>query len=321
MLKELYRRNFISAWSECSYTSFDRDGINCGITCNEDSAHLLNHQLSMVISSKYVGDLDDDQVDEWADFLCNGDASKVFVGDHVESASPDDPSFWPMHPTLERAMQAKYMSGGFTDNSWTSDAVNDYVCDKANCYEDGELDYWDECCYGHYENDQLLDFVNGDKSAGFGLTNREVLTYSDPTNSGYQMPYIYETFEWDHCEEDFDSLLNPSGASSVLGTKKVTSSTSKDSGASDAAVSSDTSSSDKSSSSSSTKKATTSKKSSSSSSTLSGSSARGDSESEYVGTSSASSDSSSFKASEKTGYSSLLTDAWSVLGVGNSNVQ
>lgn len=115
----------------------------------------------------------------WREFVCNGDGAKIFVGDHVESASPADPSFWPIHPTLERLLQAKYMSGGFNDNSWPTDSVNEYVCDKANCYEeiDGEqvVDYYDACCYGHYETDQLLDFVNADKTSGYGLTNKQVL--------------------------------------------------------------------------------------------------------------------------------------------------
>jgi len=92
------------------------------------------------------------------------------------------------------------------------------VCDKSECYE-GEgydqdsmnalsYDYFDECCYGHYENDQLLDFVNGDKSSGFGMTNREVITSTDPSNKDYAMTYIYDKFEWDHCTENFNSLFD-----------------------------------------------------------------------------------------------------------------
>jgi hypothetical protein len=145
-----------------------------------------------------------------------------------------------MHPTLERLTQAKFLGGGFGDTTWPSDAVNDYVCDKAQCYETdavsgsawptdsvddyvcdkaqcyestyGAKGYYALCCYGHYENDQMLDFVNGNKNSGYGLTNRQVLDYTDPTSSAYQMTYVYDHFKWEHCEEDFageiESLLS-----------------------------------------------------------------------------------------------------------------
>lgn len=41
----------------------------------------------------------------WKDFICTGDGYKVFGGDHLESASPADPSFWVIHPALERMLQ------------------------------------------------------------------------------------------------------------------------------------------------------------------------------------------------------------------------
>lgn len=49
-------------------------------------------------------------------------------GDHIESASPADPSFWVIHPTLERLLHAKLLSGGFADESWAVDQTNDFVC-------------------------------------------------------------------------------------------------------------------------------------------------------------------------------------------------
>ena len=113
----------------------------------------------------------------WKDFVCTGDGGKIFSGDHLESASPSDPSFWVIHPTLERLLQARFMAGGFDDESWATDPVNDFVCSKWSCYESefGEKDDYDECCYGHYESDQMLDFINGDKNAGTGDTNHEVI--------------------------------------------------------------------------------------------------------------------------------------------------
>ena len=39
--------------------------------------------------------------------------NQVFVGDHLESATAVDPSFWEIHPTMERLLHAKLMAGGF----------------------------------------------------------------------------------------------------------------------------------------------------------------------------------------------------------------
>ena len=209
-LKELYRSNYIIPRTDCSATSLAKDDIDCGFTCNADSYDSLLTELSSVISSQYVpANIDDAGWQKWRDFICEGDASLVFVGDHLESASPSDPSFWPIHPTQERLLQAKYISGGWQDLSWPTDASKDYICDKSECYESdyGGKDTYSECCYGHYENDQLLDFESGDKSKGIGPTNKQTMDDTDPTFMGYAMPYIYQDFKWSHCDEDFETML------------------------------------------------------------------------------------------------------------------
>jgi len=222
IIKELYRYNFISASKDCKAKSLDEDGFSCPYVCNADRLDTLSIRLSSVIGSRYVGTLSLEQWGKWRDFICYGDGHKIFVGDHVESASPADPSFWPIHPSLERLFQAKYISGGFTDDSWSDDPTVSYVCDKSQCYEDGEYDWHEECCYGHYEKDQLLDFVNGDKDKGYGATNKEVVEDTNASNKNYGMPYIYDSFKWDHCtEQDFDSKIIPSKASNSMGNQLI----------------------------------------------------------------------------------------------------
>jgi hypothetical protein len=134
----------------------------------------------------------------------------VFSGDNFESASPIDPIFWVIHPPLERLLHAKLLSGGFEDESWGTDAVADHVCVTPKCYDDvlGKMDYFDDCCYGHFENDRLLDAVSGDRTKLFGPSNAELLAASDPRSANYEMTYVYDGFTWDHCSEnDFSGLL------------------------------------------------------------------------------------------------------------------
>lgn len=210
-LKELYRSNLIAPKpaSECTVESMDYDGITCGFDCNEDtSSNVFEAAMKALISSDWVpSTITNKGWDKWVDFVCTGDGYRVFVGDHLESASPSDPSFWPIHPTQERLLQAKFMAGGFDTSTWATDP--DDVCDKAKCYEAdyGDKDYYDECCYGHNQYDQLLDFVNGDKSSGFGPTNHEILKGTNPSTVDYTMPYIYDNFDYDHCSEDFFELM------------------------------------------------------------------------------------------------------------------
>ena len=43
------------------------------------------------------------------------------------------------------------------------------VCDLFQCYEEGVKGTHTQCCYGHYETDRLLDFVNRDATSYIGV--------------------------------------------------------------------------------------------------------------------------------------------------------
>ena len=205
-MKELYRGDYISLGEDCSIEAQD-----CVFTCNDDRLDDLLDTLkdTLKISNYLPADIDEDDWLVWRDFICSDESAKLFVGDHLESASPADPSFWPIHPTGERLYQAKLLAGGFDEYSWpTLDSDKGYICNHQSCYEfDGfEKDYYDGCCYGHYEFDQLLDFTIGNKSSGIGQTNSQALSDTDASSGDYAMPYIYAHFEWTHCDEDFEAL-------------------------------------------------------------------------------------------------------------------
>jgi hypothetical protein len=211
-MKEFYRQKFIVPYDECTVEK-DVQESTCGFTCDPDTQYNLELDLQAKIG-QWTGDLDDEGWTAWREFVCTGDGAKIFSGDHLESASPADPSFWVIHPTLDRLLQAKFMSGGFSDETWATDAEKDYVCNKAECYEDAysSRGYWADCCYGHYENDQMLDFVSGNRSQHTGWTNGRVVKALDPRSSGdYSMNYVYDSFSWSHCAAssgyDFAALL------------------------------------------------------------------------------------------------------------------
>jgi len=209
-LKELYRAGYISSGSDCTAeSSLEEDDIDCSFTCNAEKYDSLLTEIKFLVSASYLNSgMKTSDWEKIRDFLCEGDGYKIFVGDHLESASAFDPSFWSIHPTQERLLQLKYMVGiSFGEKDWPTDFENQYVCDKPSCYEGDSKDYYSKCCYGHFAYDQMLDFTTGNASQGFGPTNFRTLRDTDPTSDNYAMTYIYDDFDWDHCDEDFNGLI------------------------------------------------------------------------------------------------------------------
>ena len=218
-IKEMYRGNYLlpEDSDECSYKGFKlEDGdIDCGFVCNVDRYDdLLDLFVDTLSLSKYVSKQCGDECwGAWRDFICTGNGYQIFTGDHLEAASPADPSFWPIHPTQERLLQLRYAVGGFDEWEYPTTALkgDSWVCNHNDCYEssDGDRDFYDDCCYGHFEDDKMLDFTSGDRGLRYGPTNREVLAASDMSSSdSYAMPYVYSHFNFDHCSQNFDKLIS-----------------------------------------------------------------------------------------------------------------
>mmetsp|Transcript_30896 Transcript_30896/g.42467 ORF Transcript_30896/g.42467 Transcript_30896/m.42467 type:complete len:748 (-) Transcript_30896:235-2478(-) len=208
-LKEFYRHNLIVPKQNCVVNEENLEESVCGFDCVEEHLSLL--QKALLLSVKKDSNINlPDATAKWTEFMCDGGpGGKIFPGDHLESASPTDPSFWVVHPTIERLFHYKLLSGGFANEEWHSDPEKQTVCEKAICYNAtyGYTDYWDHCCYGHFEHDQMLDFESGDRNKHIGLSNAELLKAGDPRSADYSLPYIYDGFDWDHCvDQDFEGL-------------------------------------------------------------------------------------------------------------------
>lgn len=218
-MKELYRGAIIVPLKDCTAEnesgdySTEAQHQNCGFECVPDMINILYLQLkTSILNSDFevidVENMPDEGWDAWKDFICDGDGFKIFGGDHLESASPADPSFWPIHPTLERLLHAKYMANGFDTDQFPSDTTSEYVCNKQTCYDSrysvtkdvrSSISSWPSCCFGHYGEDRMIDAISGDRDAGIGPTNYEIMSWNNPMQDSYRMDYIYDSFRWDHC--------------------------------------------------------------------------------------------------------------------------
>lgn len=100
------------------------------------------------------------------------------------------------------------MIGGFSTSEWATDETDTKVCTRHECYENDAYGSWAECCYGHYADSQMLDFISGNVSSRWGPTNQETVEAADPTLKDYSMPYIYDSFAWDHCSDQVGGDIN-----------------------------------------------------------------------------------------------------------------
>lgn len=53
----------------------------------------------------------------------------------------------------------------------------------------------------------MYDFETGDKTQYFGPTNGATINATIPVRADYNMPYVYDSFDWDHCVSE-ESEIN-----------------------------------------------------------------------------------------------------------------
>eukprot|EP00640_Fibrocapsa_japonica_P001846 CAMPEP_0113939916 /NCGR_PEP_ID=MMETSP1339-20121228/6138_1 /TAXON_ID=94617 /ORGANISM="Fibrocapsa japonica" /LENGTH=442 /DNA_ID=CAMNT_0000943559 /DNA_START=87 /DNA_END=1415 /DNA_ORIENTATION=+ /assembly_acc=CAM_ASM_000762 len=116
--------------------------------------------------------------------------SKLILGEQYDSTSPVDLIFWVIHPTIDRLTQWFQLNKGFDDPTW--------VRSSEVWFRD--LDY----CWGHSPYDVLPWALKSYKGVSEAkLSNLEWYSATNPGASGdYAMPYVYDEFQWDHCEEE-----------------------------------------------------------------------------------------------------------------------
>ena len=102
------------------------------------------------------------------------------IGEMFQATSTNDVTFWVLHPTLDRLWHWIRLQA--TPDTFTDD------------WADGNT------CYGHNPNDYQPftgDLFNLANKRNDYLTNRELYNLFDPGRDA--VPYIYDNYEWPHC--------------------------------------------------------------------------------------------------------------------------
>ena len=217
-------RTWRSGWLSCpSSCSHDTPSTECKCTCGHVHEYIHNNRSSDIISKMYpslaaaahftISDEGTDISDTLLRLVCNDyEGMNPEVGDFMESASPSDPLFWPTHPTLDRLWHWRSING-FSDESWDSSTCWGHNAEdvtvwkkgydavqisqgggKAGTSEEGTIDGMLLGAAGLASGMSTLDTRNG------YYTNAELYTKFSASNR--LLPYVYDTFEWEHCEAE-----------------------------------------------------------------------------------------------------------------------
>lgn len=192
--KNLWRSNQLNCPTYCAA---DMPASECKCSCTNIRSWLAEDRQKDILSSESPLFYDDkyltthkgtDIADIILKTLCNDfDELHPTIGDSLESASPIDISFWPTHPTIERLYQWRRING-FTNSTWVND-MSRSVSFKNVGY-----------CWGHNFGDVLV-WENLIESNTGPYTNEDLWNIFDPTIDN-EVPYVYDNFEWPHCEAE-----------------------------------------------------------------------------------------------------------------------
>ena len=123
------------------------------------------------------------------------------VGEMYTSASPTDPTFWVVHPNLERLLMRKrlYFDGfdetwGYARNARTASDTG-LVCDWSAVDREHDADCAPGICPGHGADDALpFRGLFGDNAT---VSNAAFYAATHPLDAA--LPYAYDALHWAAC--------------------------------------------------------------------------------------------------------------------------
>jgi len=200
-LKELWRGYYADCPDSCDASVAEEDcQCSCtasaleGMTSYEilDDATILRklHVLDtagFVVQEKVQGvgvvyslnGKTDEEQDEIFDGLLTAACTAGYIGTMYEGESPNDITFWTLHPNIDRLWHYMRMSPSYYgfDDTW----------------EDGVYG----SCSGHLSEDIPASYTNLFDNNDTPYTNSELYTSLHPFNENLQ--YVYDNFEYTHC--------------------------------------------------------------------------------------------------------------------------
>ncbi len=219
-LKNMYRAGYLefpdycsldTNFSDCHATCMELDQLQDAIT-DKDDTYIEDYWEMMFAWSSATDSytwLSHEVKVTIIRMVCEG--GFAVDGDQLESGSPMDPAFWPIHGTVERLWLYKKLLG-FTNEGWPDDYSTVSECFGHNATDlipfsfsliDTDADD-DDGAVSLMANASanvtlpapspavMMDELNSTR-----YTNQELYDKMGPDSMA--MPYVYQDFDWDHC--------------------------------------------------------------------------------------------------------------------------
>ena len=140
-------------------------------------------------------------------FFCD---TKAVLGDAIDAGGANDPTFWPIHPPLERLYQYKDLVKPLKVRHWPTGGEKNGEKDGASTTDDDYIPcysmWYSSKCESHHAFDKVAFEANMRNDDGNYVpsvpTNHMFLHAMTPGGGNYRMSYVYENFIWEHCELD-----------------------------------------------------------------------------------------------------------------------
>jgi len=209
--KILWRKGYTRCPETCDISKSSDDTCRCAVPQEYLDKYgaeyiLTDCNVLSVISKHLKNPTDDDYLDILHILEHPGQGGEMFT-----SAAPFDPTFWPLHGSMERMMGLRRLlkDEGVADwdETWgypeydSSDnaAYLPGVCDWSGVSSQTDLTLpvcdTEADCFGHGEDD-VLEFSNF-LNQGETYTNSEFYTFLHPNN--VELPYVYDSYTFDYC--------------------------------------------------------------------------------------------------------------------------
>uniref|UniRef100_A0A7S3K307 Tyrosinase copper-binding domain-containing protein n=2 Tax=Aureoumbra lagunensis TaxID=44058 RepID=A0A7S3K307_9STRA len=196
IIKNLYRDMDDTDVAYPQYCSSDTPQEDCHMICPQGwlkNASGTDEFKSLISKYDWSTNISDDR-EQFTKFLNIFCITPFSPGEQLDSGSPVDISFWPIHPEIERLLLYKRIISPFENSEWSNPSGSTTYCL-----------YWDSGdCEGHHAYDVTHFSIKvQDDSGEFNvkwLTNGEVYNFMNPNS--LKLQYIFDAFDWNHCNEE-----------------------------------------------------------------------------------------------------------------------
>ena len=219
VIKDLWRAGVVTCPSDCAM----EDALSsCSCTCpdydswdEKDAFSILNKHSSNIPGLTFtavMGTFEGQRMaKKFMSLVCGKmeNYESPFHGDAMNSGATADPTFWPVHPNVDRLFQWRRLEGMTGTETWPHGDLHGH-----EFYWGGGGEFSVKSCWGHQPANHMiwkdLGFVNDPFATGYYYTVKDLWQLNDP-DAGH-LPYTYPFFRWDACAaEGYPSDLKWAG--------------------------------------------------------------------------------------------------------------